>query len=79
MERSCVSWRAQICRYRGSQQSLDFSKFGRQKVFVAAVLAATGRNRLNCGILNSNWCLKTSTHGPHAFAWNPGMRATPSC
>ena len=52
MQRFRVSWRAQTYRWNGDIEGRssrwNVSKFARQPTFVTAVLAATGRNRLNC-------------------------------
>ena len=53
MERSRVSWCAQICCWNGDIEGRSsrwtVGKFDQPKTFVTAVLAASGRNRLNCG------------------------------
>ena len=53
MERSRVCWHAQICWWSGDIEGRSsrgtVRKFHRQQTFFTAVLAATGRNRPNCG------------------------------
>ncbi len=54
MERRRVGWQ----RYRRSQQLRDCPQIWHTFSFVTAVLAATGRNLLNCGSSAVASCLR---------------------